>query len=414
MATRQPTTRAAATCPAPLPRGPAEPPTRRGWRTPSRRRCGAADVAAVLVPLDGRRRARPAQRPEGAGTRRCKARARRCCSTGAPTSSRAPAPMARISPGSMNSAPRSHAQAGPDRRLRRPRHAPRCDARRRGGRRLRDVRRAGRTRTPAVVRRRPRARRMVGEVFEIPCVGFAAHPDEIAALAAAGADFVAVGAFVFDDPRGPAAAMKDAQALPRHSGGGGMMRVRHRTAALLAGALSVALGASTIAQAQPAAPPIPPGNIPGRRPGGSPAQSAQGVSGDSRQRRRRTAGNALEIRARAQAPEAEAGCAPEADAAAPPPTPPAAAQPSHRAASPPVTPPHRRLRRRRTAALPSAVASRRSSRRPRERTRGCRLRRIPARPLQDRVDDRDRSASSRTTTSRRWRCSASSTPPAWA
>jgi thiamine-phosphate pyrophosphorylase len=51
------------------------------------------------------------------------------------------------------------------------------------------------------------------EVFQIPCVGFAAHPDEIAALATAGADFVAVGAFVFDDPRGPAAAMKDAQAL---------------------------------------------------------------------------------------------------------------------------------------------------------------------------------------------------------
>jgi thiamine-phosphate pyrophosphorylase len=51
------------------------------------------------------------------------------------------------------------------------------------------------------------------EVFQIPCVGFAAHPDEIAALVTAGADFVAVGAFVFDDPRGPAAAMKDAQAL---------------------------------------------------------------------------------------------------------------------------------------------------------------------------------------------------------
>ena len=39
------------------------------------------------------------------------------------------------------------------------------------------------------------------------------HPDEIAALVTAGADFVAVGAFVFDDPRGLAAAMKDAQAL---------------------------------------------------------------------------------------------------------------------------------------------------------------------------------------------------------
>ena len=51
------------------------------------------------------------------------------------------------------------------------------------------------------------------EVFEIPCVGFAMHPDEIAALVTAGADFVAVGAFIFDDPRGLAAAMKDAQAL---------------------------------------------------------------------------------------------------------------------------------------------------------------------------------------------------------
>ena len=50
------------------------------------------------------------------------------------------------------------------------------------------------------------------EVFEIPCVGYAAHPDEIAPLTAAGADFVAVGGFIFDDPRGTAAAMKDAMA----------------------------------------------------------------------------------------------------------------------------------------------------------------------------------------------------------
>lgn len=51
------------------------------------------------------------------------------------------------------------------------------------------------------------------EVFEIPCVGYAASLDDVAPLAAAGADFVAVGAFVFDDPRGLAAALKDAQAL---------------------------------------------------------------------------------------------------------------------------------------------------------------------------------------------------------
>lgn len=50
------------------------------------------------------------------------------------------------------------------------------------------------------------------EVFEIPCVGHATDLDEVAPLVAAGADFVAVGACVIDDPRGLAAAMKDAMA----------------------------------------------------------------------------------------------------------------------------------------------------------------------------------------------------------
>ena len=48
------------------------------------------------------------------------------------------------------------------------------------------------------------------EVFEVPCVGHAASLEEIAPLSAAGADFVAVGNFIFDDTRGLAAAMKDA------------------------------------------------------------------------------------------------------------------------------------------------------------------------------------------------------------
>jgi len=48
------------------------------------------------------------------------------------------------------------------------------------------------------------------EVFEIPCVGFAATLEEIDRLAAAGADFVAVGDCIFGDGRGPAAAMADA------------------------------------------------------------------------------------------------------------------------------------------------------------------------------------------------------------
>jgi thiamine-phosphate pyrophosphorylase len=48
------------------------------------------------------------------------------------------------------------------------------------------------------------------EVFEIPCVGYAATPEEIGALARAGADFVAVGDFIFADARGPAQAIMDA------------------------------------------------------------------------------------------------------------------------------------------------------------------------------------------------------------
>jgi thiamine-phosphate pyrophosphorylase len=47
------------------------------------------------------------------------------------------------------------------------------------------------------------------EVFELPCVGYAASRDEIAPLAVAGADFVALD-YVWTDPRGVAAALADA------------------------------------------------------------------------------------------------------------------------------------------------------------------------------------------------------------
>src|SRR5499427_2570925 len=50
------------------------------------------------------------------------------------------------------------------------------------------------------------------EVFEVPCVGYAAALDDIDALAAAGADFVAVGDALFEDPRGPNAAAAEAAA----------------------------------------------------------------------------------------------------------------------------------------------------------------------------------------------------------
>jgi thiamine-phosphate pyrophosphorylase len=46
------------------------------------------------------------------------------------------------------------------------------------------------------------------EVFQVPCVAYAANRDEIGRLGAA--EFVALGDFVFSDPRGPAAAVAEA------------------------------------------------------------------------------------------------------------------------------------------------------------------------------------------------------------
>jgi len=48
------------------------------------------------------------------------------------------------------------------------------------------------------------------EVFEIPCVAYAASLDEIGALAAA--EFIALGPAILSEPRGPAAAVADALA----------------------------------------------------------------------------------------------------------------------------------------------------------------------------------------------------------
>ncbi|MFL6798783.1 MAG: thiamine phosphate synthase [Xanthobacteraceae bacterium] len=48
------------------------------------------------------------------------------------------------------------------------------------------------------------------ELFEVPCVGYAMAPAEIAPLAAAGADFVAMGEWVFADPSRASAALTDA------------------------------------------------------------------------------------------------------------------------------------------------------------------------------------------------------------
>src|SRR3989454_6439207 len=49
------------------------------------------------------------------------------------------------------------------------------------------------------------------ELFEPPCVGFAASREEAGEFAAAGADFVLVGGFIWNDQRGAAAALIDAE-----------------------------------------------------------------------------------------------------------------------------------------------------------------------------------------------------------
>jgi thiamine-phosphate pyrophosphorylase len=50
------------------------------------------------------------------------------------------------------------------------------------------------------------------ELFEPPCVGFATSLQEACEFAAAGADFVLVGDFIWSDPRGPKAALAEADA----------------------------------------------------------------------------------------------------------------------------------------------------------------------------------------------------------
>ncbi|MBY6241331.1 thiamine phosphate synthase [Methylosinus sp. Sm6] len=51
------------------------------------------------------------------------------------------------------------------------------------------------------------------EIFETPCVALARRLEDIGPLAATGAEFVMIGDFVWDDPRGPAEAMREASRL---------------------------------------------------------------------------------------------------------------------------------------------------------------------------------------------------------
>ena len=50
------------------------------------------------------------------------------------------------------------------------------------------------------------------DLVEVPCVGYAGNADEVGALAQAGADFVALGDWLWTDPQGPSAVLAQAQA----------------------------------------------------------------------------------------------------------------------------------------------------------------------------------------------------------
>ncbi len=55
------------------------------------------------------------------------------------------------------------------------------------------------------------------ELFEPPCIGFATSIEEAHEFAAAGADFVLVGDFIWADSRGPAAALADVEQAIRQA-----------------------------------------------------------------------------------------------------------------------------------------------------------------------------------------------------
>ncbi len=76
------------------------------------------------------------------------------------------------------------------------------------------------------------------EVFQSPCVGYATSLDEVAALADAHADFIAVDDLVWNDARGAAAAIADVAPPPRACGAGAMTRRLAATMAVAAACLA--------------------------------------------------------------------------------------------------------------------------------------------------------------------------------
>ena len=67
------------------------------------------------------------------------------------------------------------------------------------------------------------------ELFEPPCVGFAESCDEAGEFVCAGADFVLVGDFIWTDPRGAGAALKQAEQAIRQAHAAAFENGRSRT-----------------------------------------------------------------------------------------------------------------------------------------------------------------------------------------
>ena len=67
------------------------------------------------------------------------------------------------------------------------------------------------------------------ELFEPPCVGFAESCEEAGEFACAGADFVLIGEFIWADPRGAGAALKQAEQAIRQAHAAAFENGRSRT-----------------------------------------------------------------------------------------------------------------------------------------------------------------------------------------
>jgi thiamine-phosphate pyrophosphorylase len=64
------------------------------------------------------------------------------------------------------------------------------------------------------------------ELFEPPCVGFATSREEAREFVNAGADFVLVGDFIWNDPRGAAAALMEAEQAIREAHAAASVKIK--------------------------------------------------------------------------------------------------------------------------------------------------------------------------------------------